>query len=106
MAKKKLSEQIIVITGATSGIGLATAREAVSRGARVVLAARNEEDLALIAEGLDQHVREHYVNLGTTYWIEPNLSVGARGAFFVREVSGDEMATGHRSLFVTARLVL
>jgi NAD(P)-dependent dehydrogenase (short-subunit alcohol dehydrogenase family) len=40
-----LSEQVIVITGASSGIGLVTAKSAAHRGARVVLAARNESDL-------------------------------------------------------------
>lgn len=39
---KPLHEQTIVITGATSGIGLATARRAMKAGARLVLAARNE----------------------------------------------------------------
>jgi short-subunit dehydrogenase len=42
---KKISEQVIVITGATSGIGLTTARRAARRGARLVLAARNEDAL-------------------------------------------------------------
>src|SRR6266511_2586306 len=42
---KKLKDQVIVITGASSGIGLATARMAARRGARVVLAARNHDDL-------------------------------------------------------------
>jgi len=42
---KPLAEQVIVITGASSGIGLATAREAARRGARVVLTARNERAL-------------------------------------------------------------
>jgi NAD(P)-dependent dehydrogenase (short-subunit alcohol dehydrogenase family) len=36
-----LSEQVIVITGASSGIGLVTAKQAAARGANVVLAARN-----------------------------------------------------------------
>jgi short-subunit dehydrogenase len=46
---KPIAEQTIVITGASSGIGLATARMAASRGARVALIARSDnalEDLA------------------------------------------------------------
>lgn len=42
---KKVSDQVIVITGGTSGIGLATARRAAQRGARVVLCSRNEPEL-------------------------------------------------------------
>ena len=42
---KAIERQVIVITGASSGIGLATAQEAARRGAKVVLAARNAADL-------------------------------------------------------------
>ena len=49
---KPLREQTIVITGASSGIGLATARMAASRGARVVLAARDGAALAEIERDL------------------------------------------------------
>ena len=42
---KPLSGQVMVITGASSGIGLATARRAAASGAKVVLAARNSEAL-------------------------------------------------------------
>jgi len=47
---KKLRQQVIVITGASSGIGLATARRAAKMGARVVAAARNESALREIVE--------------------------------------------------------
>jgi NAD(P)-dependent dehydrogenase (short-subunit alcohol dehydrogenase family) len=42
---KAIHDQVVVITGASSGIGLVTAREAARRGAKVVLAARNVADL-------------------------------------------------------------
>ncbi len=42
---KPIGEQVIVITGASSGIGLCTARMAAAAGARVVMAARNEAAL-------------------------------------------------------------
>src|SRR5829696_2865245 len=45
MKLKKLSEQNIVITGATSGIGLTTARMAAEKGVGVGLIARNEQAL-------------------------------------------------------------
>lgn len=53
---KPLDKQVIVITGASSGIGLCTAVLAAERGARVILAARNEETLV--------HVREHIAAAG------------------------------------------
>ena len=42
---KALKDQVVVITGASSGIGLATALAAASEGARVVLVARSEATL-------------------------------------------------------------
>lgn len=48
---KPIGEQVIVITGASSGIGLATARRAAEAGARVVLVARNKQALD---EAVDQ----------------------------------------------------
>ena len=45
MAKKPLSEQVMIVTGASSGLGRAIARGAGERGAKVVVTARNEEAL-------------------------------------------------------------
>ena len=52
MKLKKLEHQVVVITGATSGIGLVTARMAAKRGARLVLVARTERALQELAEEL------------------------------------------------------
>ena len=53
-----------------------------------------------------QHVREHYLNLGTTWWIENSLAIGVRAAVFAQQISGETMTTGNRSLFIDARLLL
>src|SRR5215211_9493888 len=47
---KRVEDQVIVITGASSGIGLATAQLAARRGARVVLTSRVEVDLGKVVE--------------------------------------------------------
>ena len=49
---KPLAKQVIVITGASSGIGLVTAKLAASRGAKVVLVARNESSLSEAVEAI------------------------------------------------------
>ena len=43
---KRIEDQVVVITGASSGIGLATAKMAAAVGARVVLVARDPDGLA------------------------------------------------------------
>jgi short-subunit dehydrogenase len=52
MNLKPVRDQVIVITGASSGIGLATAIEAARQGARLVIASRDDEDLEAAARRL------------------------------------------------------
>ncbi len=49
---KPVSEQVIVITGASSGIGLATAKAAAERGAKLALGARSQETLDSVVREL------------------------------------------------------
>ncbi|MDQ6925355.1 MAG: SDR family oxidoreductase [Candidatus Eremiobacteraeota bacterium] len=51
-ARKPLAEQVIVITGASSGIGLATAQLAAHAGAKVLLSSRDETDLRSAVDGI------------------------------------------------------
>jgi NAD(P)-dependent dehydrogenase (short-subunit alcohol dehydrogenase family) len=52
--KKPLSDQVLVVTGASSGLGRAIARLAGERGAKVVVTARNEEALANCAAEIER----------------------------------------------------
>ena len=49
---KQLKDQVLVITGASSGIGLATAQMAAQRGARVVLTSRNRDELERVTRDI------------------------------------------------------
>jgi len=50
---KPIGEQTMVLTGATSGIGLVTARMAAKRGVRLVLVSRNEKSLVKLAREIN-----------------------------------------------------
>jgi short-subunit dehydrogenase len=50
---KRIRDQVIVITGASSGIGLTTAEMAAEAGARVVLNSRNETELRNACERIN-----------------------------------------------------
>jgi NADP-dependent 3-hydroxy acid dehydrogenase YdfG len=49
-----IKDKVVIITGASSGIGAATARVLSSRGAKVVLGARREKELEQIANDIER----------------------------------------------------
>ena len=61
-------DPVLVITGASTGIGAATARRAVEFGHRVVLAARSEDTLKGLAEELGGGERALAVRCDVTSW--------------------------------------
>jgi NAD(P)-dependent dehydrogenase (short-subunit alcohol dehydrogenase family) len=118
--------KVCVITGATSGIGLETAKELGAMGARLVLVARNRQrgeaaQQALVASGVAAKV--YYADLsliaemkrvaGEIASAEPRIDVlinDAGAAFHPREVTADGLektfALNHLGYFVLSNLLL
>jgi NADP-dependent 3-hydroxy acid dehydrogenase YdfG len=75
-------DKVFVITGASTGIGAATARRAAQAGHRVVLAARSEDRLAALAEELGGDGRALAVRCDVSEWADQErLAQAALDAF-------------------------
>ena len=72
-----MSEPVFLITGASSGIGAATARAAAEAGYRLVLAARSADKLAELAEALGGAERALTVECDVTDWEQQQAMVKA-----------------------------
>jgi len=71
-----LADRVFLITGASTGIGAATARAAVAEGDRVVLAARTEERVRALAEELgEEHALAVRCDVGE--WADQEALVAA-----------------------------
>lgn len=70
-------DPVLAITGASSGIGAATARRAAEAGYRVVLAARSEDRLAALADELGGDERALAVRCDVTDWDDQQALVAA-----------------------------
>jgi len=74
--------RVLLITGASSGIGAATARHACAEAWRVVLAARSQERLEALADELGGPERALAVRCDVTEWEDQQRMVStAMGAF-------------------------
>jgi NADP-dependent 3-hydroxy acid dehydrogenase YdfG len=78
------SDRVLLITGASSGIGAATARQASAEGWRVVLAARSRERLEALAEELGGGDRALAVRCDVTDWDDQQRTVQAALAAFAQ----------------------
>ena len=70
-------ERVLVITGASTGIGAATARRAVEFRQRVVLAARSEDKLEALAQELGGEEHAIAVRCDVTSWDDQQALVQA-----------------------------
>ena len=71
------NERVMLITGASTGIGAATARQAAEAGYRVVLAARSEDKLRAVAEELGGEQRAIAQRCDVTSWDDQEALVAA-----------------------------
>ncbi len=77
-------DDVMIITGASTGIGAATARAAGQAGYRLVLAARSAGKLTTLAEELGGDERARAVPTDVTRWEENEALVAAAGDAFGR----------------------
>jgi NADP-dependent 3-hydroxy acid dehydrogenase YdfG len=70
-----MADPVFLITGASTGIGAATARAAAEAGYRIVLAARSEEKLRGLAEELGGDERALAVRCDVTEWSDQQALV-------------------------------
>jgi NADP-dependent 3-hydroxy acid dehydrogenase YdfG len=72
-----MADPVFLVTGASSGIGAATAREASRAGYRMVLAARSVDRLAELAEELGGDERAMTARCDVTEWFDQEAMVAA-----------------------------
>ena len=75
---KPLDQQVIVITGASSGIGLATAFAAAEKGASVVLTARSEaalDDIARLSDTINYEAASSFSLRHPRIYMEQGQSI-------------------------------
>ncbi|MDR0364206.1 MAG: SDR family oxidoreductase [Bacteroidales bacterium] len=68
--RRSVKDKVVVITGASSGIGLSCARAFFNRGARVVLAARSDEKIQTLKKELNDKGEKRVIAVKTDVSVE------------------------------------
>jgi NADP-dependent 3-hydroxy acid dehydrogenase YdfG len=74
---RRMADRVWLITGASSGIGAETARQAAAAGDRVILAARREQELSDLAAELGGSDHALAVSCDVTDWEQVQAAVAA-----------------------------
>lgn len=85
-----ISGRVVLVTGASSGIGAATARQIASKGAKVPLLARSKEPIEQIAAEIraqDALAKAYVVNHGDAQAVEQTAQA-IRSEFEIPDVPG------------------
>lgn len=69
----QLTDRVTVITGATAGIGAATARAFVGAGARVAIIGRNDER----GHAIERQLREESHGAGDAFYVHADVAIAA-----------------------------
>ncbi|MDA3943555.1 MAG: SDR family oxidoreductase [Bacteroidetes bacterium] len=101
-----LKNKVIIVTGASSGIGEALAFEAASRGAKIMLAARNEQKLQVLSTELKaKGAAVHYLKTDVSVEVDcKNLVAETIKTFGRIDVLINNAGVSMRALFNEADL--
>lgn len=80
MKLKRIYQQVMVITGGSSGIGLATARMAAQKGATLVLAARSSGALQQLTDEINRKHRRQAISVEADVGNQKDVRAVARAA--------------------------
>ena len=72
--KMNFSGKIVIMTGASRGIGAASAKEFAQKGAIVILTAQDEQKLAHVAREIGSAARVHVLNIAKPEQVEKMIS--------------------------------
>ena len=93
---QNIANKVVIITGASSGIGEATALKLAAEGAKLVLGARREDKLKAIMEALRMESAQAGSNIRTA-----TIYPAAVQSELVNHITDENASAGYRQLYDT-----